>query len=103
MIGSNYGAVFYCRISRSDMSIISLTIRMCHFITMVFDFFIADFDLPLLVGDSFQFCSIQLFNNNQVIQIETSHGSCPIRLDQITKFMGPSGCVNSSRFGSLIF
>ena len=39
----------------------------------------------------------------QVIQIETSHGSCPIRLDQPTKFAGSSGCVNCSRFGSLIF
>ena len=39
----------------------------------------------------------------QVIEIETSHFSCPIRFEQPTKFSGPSGCVSCSRFGSLIF
>ena len=39
----------------------------------------------------------------QLIQIEMSHFSCPIRFEQPTKFAGPSGCVSCSRFGSLIF
>ena len=39
----------------------------------------------------------------QVIQIETSHGSCPIGFEQPTKFLGLSGCASCSRFGSLIF
>ena len=39
---------------------------------------------------------------NQVIQIETSHDSCPIRFEQPTKFPGPSGCASCIRFGSLI-
>ena len=42
-------------------------------------------------------------NTYQVIQIETSQFSCPIRSEQPTKFPGPSGCVSCSHFGSLIF
>ena len=41
--------------------------------------------------------------NIQVIQIETSLFSCPIRSEQPTKFPGPSGCVSCRHFGSLIF
>ena len=41
--------------------------------------------------------------SNQVIQTETSQGSCPIRFEQPTKFPGPSSFVSCSRFGSLIF
>ena len=40
---------------------------------------------------------------NQVIQIETSHGSCLIRFEQPTKFPGPSSCLSCIRFGSLTF
>ena len=39
----------------------------------------------------------------QVIQIEMSHGSYPIRFEQPTKSPGPSDCANCIRFGSLIF
>ena len=38
----------------------------------------------------------------QVIQIERSHGSCPVKFEQPTKFPGPSGCASCIRFGSLI-
>ena len=38
----------------------------------------------------------------QVIQIETSHGSCPIRFKQPAEFPGPSDCDSCSRFGSLM-
>ena len=41
-------------------------------------------------------------HSNQVIQLETSHGSCPIRFEQLTKFLGPSGCASCIRFSSLI-
>ena len=34
---------------------------------------------------------------DQVIQIETSHGSCPIRFEQPTKFPWPSGCASCGR------
>ena len=38
-----------------------------------------------------------------MIQIQTSHGSCPIRFEQPSKLTGPSGCVSYSRSGYLIF
>ena len=51
---------------------------------------------------------LRTFNNQnrkpyQMIQIEASHGSCPIGFEQPTKFPGPSGCVNCSCFGYSIF
>ena len=42
-------------------------------------------------------------NAMQVIQIEKSHFSCPIRFEQPTKFSGPFGFVRCSRFCSLTF
>ena len=45
---------------------------------------------------------VYIIEHNQVIQIETSHSSCPIRFEQPTKFPGPSGCASCIRFGSLI-
>ena len=33
---------------------------------------------------------------SQVIQIEMSHGSCPMRFEQPTKFSGFSGCASCS-------
>ena len=39
----------------------------------------------------------------QVIQIEKSQFSCPIRSEQPTEFPDPSSCVNYNYFCSLIF
>ena len=37
--------------------------------------------------------------SSQVIQTETSQGSCPIRLEQSTRFSGTSGCDSCSHLG----
>ena len=35
---------------------------------------------------------------NQVIQIETSHGSCPVKFERSTKFSCPHSCISWSCF-----